>query len=86
MHFLYWLYHALGFFLDYTGWGTIITRTRKANLSKPYIKETSTTLFDYRTALGGLGLVGAWLKVAPDSRSSVKVAKSLTRIREALGY
>lgn len=30
-------------------------------------------------ALGGLGLVGAWLKVAPDSRSSVKVAKSLTR-------
>lgn len=32
-------------------------------------------------ALGGLGLVGAWLKVAPDSRSSVKVAKSLTRIR-----
>jgi hypothetical protein len=36
-----------------TGRGTIITRTRKANSSKPYIKETSTYLFDYRTALGG---------------------------------
>lgn len=34
-------------------------------------------------ALGGL--VGAWLKVALDSRSSVKGAKSLTRIRGSAG-